>query len=202
MGYVEKLLAREERIVFATRQHWFALVPTIVVDTALCIVILAASIGGFLISPPFPLFGLFFLLVPLGHFAIRLSKWLNEQYVVTSRRVMEVKGVVRKHVSDSSLEKVNDVVMEQGALGRMLNYGDLSIITGADIGVNTFRRIAYPIRFKVAMLDQKSRLNKGPARQEKSVPELLAQLDELRQRGVITAEEFARQKSRLLEQGQ
>ena len=53
MGYVEKLLARGERIVFVTRQHWFALVPAIVVDAVLVIVILAASVGGFRFSPRF-----------------------------------------------------------------------------------------------------------------------------------------------------
>ncbi len=201
MGYVDRLLAREEKIVFVTRQHWISLLPTILVDLGIAIVIIAFSVAGTLFAPPLPLLGLILLLIPLGHFLVRFIVWRNEQYIVTNRRVMEVKGVYKKHVSDSSLEKVNDVVMEQSALGRLLDYGDVRIITGADIGVNLFRRIAHPIRFKTTMMDQKAGHSAGrpPEARPEDIPGLLARLDELRQRGVITPEEFEREKKELLE---
>lgn len=204
MNYLQRLMAQDERVVLQTQRHWLVLLPAALVDLGLVIVIVAFSLGGFLISPPFALFGLLLLLVPLGHFLYRFLVWRNEQYVVTNRRVMEVRGIYNKYVSDSSLEKVNDVVMEQSALGRVLDFGDVRIITGSDIGVNIFRRIAHPIRFKTAMLDQKARMGGyaetelGTARPE-SVPELLERLDDLRQRGVITQEEFEREKRQLLD---
>lgn len=201
MGYIERLLATGEKVVFITRQHWIALLPTILADLAIAIVIIALSVAGALFAPPLPLLGLILLLIPLGHFLIRLVVWQNEQYIVTNRRVMEIKGVYKKHVSDSSLEKVNDVVMEQSALGRLLDYGDVRIITGADIGVNIFRRIAHPIRFKTTMMDQKAGYANGRPQEDRpeDIPTLLARLDELRQRGVITPEEFEREKRELLE---
>jgi uncharacterized membrane protein YdbT with pleckstrin-like domain len=204
MDYIRQLLAQGEQIVLVTRRHWIALLPVILVDAGVIIVILALSIGLTLVSPPLPLFGLLLLLVPIAHLVSRLVVWWNARYIVTNRRVMEVRGVFQKHVSDSSREKVNDVVMEQSALGRMLDYGDVRIITGSDVGVNLFQRIAHPIRFKVAMLDQKSDLSRS-ARPEpgevspRDVPELLAKLDELRRQGVLTEEEFSRQKQQLLE---
>jgi uncharacterized membrane protein YdbT with pleckstrin-like domain len=204
MGYVERLLAEDERVVFVTRRHWLALLTTILVDVGIAVVIVALSVGGFVFSPPLPLFGLVLLLVPVGHFLSRFLVWRNEQYVVTNRRVLEVRGMFRKYVSDSSLEMVNDVVMEQSALGRVLDYGDLRIITGSDIGANAFRRIGHPIRFKTAMLNQKSRLAGFPAPESgevepDDVPELLARLGDLRQRGVLTEEEFQEEKRQLLE---
>lgn len=201
MGYVERLLAHGERPVFITRRHWLSLLPVILVDGGLAVVIVAFSIGGFIISPPFTLLGLLFLLVPSGHFLSVFTAWRSEQYIVTNRRVMEVKGVFKKYVSDSSLEKVNDVVMEQSALGRLLDFGDVRIITGSDIGVNVFRRIAHPIRFKTAMLDQKAHLGgiRGEQEEVPQVPDLLARLDTLRKQGVITEEEFEREKRELLE---
>jgi uncharacterized membrane protein YdbT with pleckstrin-like domain len=204
MGYIEMLLAKDERVVFVTRQHWIGLLPTILVDLGLALVIVTLSIFGFILSPPFTLWGLLLLLVPAGHLLIRLTVWSNEQYIVTNRRVMEVRGTFKKYVSDSSLEKVNDVVMEQSALGRLLDYGDVRIITGSDVGVNSFRRIAHPIRFKTAMLDQKAYLGSFPVPEaeptdSEEVPDLLARLDDLRQRGVITEEEFEREKRELLE---
>lgn len=201
MGYIEKLLAKNERVVFVTRHHWLALLPTILIDIGLAVVIVALSVLGFIFSPPFTLFGLLLLLVPLGHFLIRFTAWRNEQYIVTNRRVMEVRGVFKKYVSDSSLEKVNDVVMEQSALGRLLDYGDVRIITGSDVGVNAFRRIAHPIRFKTSMLDQKAHLG-GYDEEEvepEKVPEMLDRLDELRRKGAITEEEYEREKKELLE---
>ncbi len=203
MGYIDRLLAQNERIVFVTRPHWVSLLPVILIDLGIAIVIIAFSVGGALIAPPFPLLGLLLLLIPLGHFLARFITWRNEQYIVTNRRVMEVRGVYKKHVSDSSLEKVNDVVMEQSVLGRMLDYGDVRIITGADIGVNVFRRIAHPIRFKTTMMDQKAAYSQADnlrheARPE-DVPDLLARLDDLRRRGVITQEEFEREKRELLD---
>jgi len=91
------------------------------------------------------------------------------------------------------------VVMEQSALGRLLDYGDIRIITGADIGVNVFRRIAHPIRFKTTMMDQKAAHSDQPAgTRPEDIPDLLARLDDLRQRGVITQEEFEREKRELL----
>lgn len=199
MGYIERLLAQNEHIVFVTRPHWTSYLPVILVDLGIAIVIIAFSVGGALIAPPFPLLGLLLLLLPLGHLLIRIINWRSEQYIVTNRRVMEVRGVYKKRVSDSSLEKVNDVVMEQSALGRLLDYGDLRIITGADIGVNVFRRIAHPIRFKTTMMDQKAAYSERPAEtRPEDVPDLLARLDDLRRRGVITPEEFEREKRELL----
>ncbi len=201
MGYVDRLMAQNERVVFITRQHWITILPTVLIDLGIAIVIIALSVAGALFAPPLPLLGLILLLIPLGHFLVRLIVWRNEQYIVTNRRVMEVRGVYKKHVSDSSLEKVNDVVMEQSALGRLLDYGDVRIITGADIGVNLFRRIAHPIRFKTTMMDQKAGYaGAGPSEaRPEDIPSLLARLDELRQRGVITPEEFEREKKELLE---
>lgn len=200
MGYIERLLARNEQIVFVTRPHWISLLPVILIDLGIGIVITAFSVGGALIAPPLPLWGLVLLLVPLGHFLARLINWRNQQYIVTNRRVMEVRGVYRKHVSDSSLEKVNDVVMEQSVLGRLLDYGDVRIITGADIGVNVFRRIARPIRFKTTMMDQKAAYSEKPSEtRPEDVPDLLARLDDLRRRGIITPEEFEREKRELLD---
>lgn len=200
MGYIQQLLAQNERIVFVSRRHWISLLPTILVDLGVAIVIGALSVGGALFAPPLPLLGLILLLLPLGHFLIRWIAWYNEQYIITNRRVMEVRGVYKKHVSDSSLEKVNDVVMEQGVLGRLLDYGDIRIITGADIGVNVFRRIAHPIRFKITMMDQKAAYSHEEPTEARTedVPDLLARLDDLRRRGVITQEEFEREKGELL----
>jgi uncharacterized membrane protein YdbT with pleckstrin-like domain len=128
--------------------------------------------------------------------------WGNRKFVVTTRRVIQVSGVFSKNVTDSSLEKVNDVKMEQSFLGRLLDYGDIEILTASELGANLFRRIGRPIRFKTAMLNAKAKLEteqaSGGRRQELDVPTLIAQLDGLRKQGVLTEEEFQKKKAELL----
>ena len=45
---------------------------------------------------------------------------------MTNRRVIQVEGVVNKHATDSSLEKINDAVLSQSIFGRMFGFGDLT----------------------------------------------------------------------------
>ena len=130
--------------------------------------------------------------------------WWNEEYLVTTRRVMHAEGVINKHVIDSSLEKVNDVVLDQSYFGRLFDYGDIEILTGSEIGVNKLHRIAQPVKFKTEMLNQKEAMGHGefsPAPigdRPEDIPDLIAELDQLRQRGVLTEAEFQRKKAELL----
>lgn len=210
MSYVEELLARNERIVRVAHDHWIALLPAILVDSAVVVVIIGLSTLGGVLSPPWPWFALLLLLVPIGHLALRLWAWWNTQYIITNRRILQITGAVSKRVSDTSLEKINDIVMEQSALGRMLKYGDLEIISGSESGIDVFLRIADPIEFKKELLNQKEALanpdvfDKRVGREPDNVPdaadipELIAGLDELRQKGAITDVEFEEKKQQLL----
>ena len=205
MKYVDSLMARNERTVLLTRQHWLTMAVTVLIDVVLAVVIIAVALwqGG-------PVRALGFLAVfPIAHLVVRILNWYNDQYIVTTRRVMEIHGVINKRVSDSSLEKVNDVVLEQSILGRFLGYGTLAVITGSDIGVNYFKNIAHPVRYKIEMLNQKEKMaevdafarTKPESAEEPAaadIPELIAELDELRRKGAITEQEFEMKKAELL----
>jgi hypothetical protein len=200
--YLDSLLAKDETILFATRQHWLLLIRSngLEILIAAGIVVAAAVVGAFY---PVALAGIALALVPLGFGVGDFLNWWNRQYIVTTRRVIQLFGVFNKNVIDSSLEKVNDVKMEQSFLGRMFNYGDIEILTASELGVNLFQRISDPIRFKTIMLDAKARLGEdgGTAeggRRGEDVPEMISKLDELRKQGVLTEEEFSRKKAELL----
>lgn len=211
MSYIKKLLGRNERIIHIARNHWITLLPTILVDLAASIVIIGLSVVGIILSPPWTWFGLLLLVVPVGHLAFRVWVWWNRQCIVTNRRIIQITGIFNKRVSDTSLEKVNDIVMEQSALGRVLKFGDIEIITGSESGIDVFHYIADPIEFKKELLEQKETLARLDLLEERAgrvlsaeapsagdIPELIAELDELRQKGVITAAEFEAKKRQLL----
>ena len=62
--------------------------------------------------------------------------------MITNRRVMKVEGVLKKRSADSSLEKINDAVLEQSVFGRMLGYGDLDILTANEQSVDRYRMLS------------------------------------------------------------
>lgn len=197
MGYVDRLLGENERIVFRTRQHPLVLLRPILgygIPTGLLIGLTVA--GGILLPAfalPLAVAGLALILVPLTLLIRALLRWWNEVYLVTNRRVVQVEGILNKSVIDSSLEKVNDVVLRQSLLGRLFNYGDIEILTGSEIGVNRLNRIADPLRFKQVMLDQKAALGERLGLEAPGVDEttaLLAQLEALRRSGLLTEAEF------------
>lgn len=195
MGYVEKLLVPGEEIVFVTRRHWLALLPTLLIDLGISIVVVAVAVAGMVfLQVTYAPLALLLLFVPVLHFLFQFIQWRSEQCLVTNRRVMEVRGVFNKYVSDTSLEKVNDLVLQQSVLGRLLGYGDLRVITGSEAGIDRFQRVASPLQLKSAIFTQKERLIS-----DKDVPGMLARLEELRRTGALTDDEFEREKRELLD---
>ncbi len=139
--------------------------------------------------------------------ALRVLRWSNNIDIVTTRRVIRVQGILSKSVIDSSLEKINDVVLQQPILGRWLGYGHLSILTASETGLNMMRFLADPVRFKRAMLDAKQMMataERGvaasPAPSQATVSERLAQLEQLRLQNLVTPEEFATKRKELLDE--
>lgn len=207
-GYIDSLLGENEQILLVSRQHWFNLIGSILLEIIiiiLLIVITAVAASAFSdFAGIIALVGAILMLFPIGTMVRDILNWMNLQYIVTSRRVVQVNGVINKNVIDSSLEKVNDVHMSQSAWGRLFNYGDVEILTASELGVNLFRRIQNPIRFKTTMLNAKENMETDSdrrvvrAKAGGDIPSLIASLEQLRQEGILTEEEFQQKKSDLL----
>ena len=197
-GYLNNLLAENEEVLLVTRQHWIVLFAEILPETILTIalVILISLIWLMWLPNPLVPFAYLLLLLPLFSLLRDVLVWSNRQYIVTNRRVIQIAGVINKDVTDSSLEKVNDVKLEQSLWGRLLNFGNIEILTASELGVNRFSHLGRPINFKKAMLNAKEQLEQGPAQGE--LVDVIAQLDSLRRRGVLSEEEFQRKKTDLL----
>jgi uncharacterized membrane protein YdbT with pleckstrin-like domain len=199
-SYLNSLLGEKEKIILVAHQHWLVLLSEIASELLLSLAIIVLTVGLAIFVGPLALFGLVVLLAPLASLTRDVLIWLNRKYVITNHRVIQLSGVLNKDVVDSSLEKVNDVMLDQSFLGRIFGYGDLEVLTASEIGVNKIRRIADPIRYKIAMVNAKAQLEgvAGASAAGSDVPALISQLDGLRQKGVITDQEFQEKKARLL----
>ncbi len=206
-GYVDTLMGANERVLVRERQHWFLWVPQFI---AMLLIVAAIVVASVLISTtvPFAVFGLVFILIPIAVFVHTFLKWMSEVYIVTNRRIIQSEGIINKNIIDSSLEKINDVVLAQSIMGRMMDFGDLEILTSSELGINKLHRIMSPVQFKVAMLNAKEAMRDmddiqaaaGSAKPVSSddIPAMIEELDNLRQKGLITEQEFAEKRTKLL----
>ncbi len=206
-GYVDSLMGANENVLVLERQHWFVWVPRLIFCLILIAVISAISVLAAPFTRGIGMFGLVLNIIPVWMFLRVFLDWVNETYIVTNRRIIQTEGVVNKSVIDSSLEKINDVVLSQSVLGRIMDYGNLEILTGSELGLNKLERIQSPVKFKIAMLNAKEAMRdlsdiddmgKGSTARRNDVPEMIADLDDLRKRGLITEAEFQEKRAKLM----
>jgi len=176
MAYLDRLLATDEQILFATRQHWFVLAGEVVRHLVVTVVII---VGLDLLTTGVPsltallgtvdevhgaasrmeqhvrgLLPALELMVFAGGSLLLLWTvvvWQSVQSVVTSRRVIHVRGVFYKRTLDSSLDMINDIGLTQSWLGRLMDYGNIEIMTASEEGTNVLPALAQPLRFKQAL---------------------------------------------------
>jgi hypothetical protein len=55
--------------------------------------------------------------------------------------------------------------MEQSAIGRLFNYGDVKLYTASELGKNPFRMLSNPGRFRTAMLNARESREKAVSQQ-------------------------------------
>jgi Bacterial PH domain/Short C-terminal domain len=167
MAYLDNLLASGEQPIRREHQHWFVLAA----DSRYAILAWLAAIALLILSGAVPndsngqglrqVIGYVVLALVVGgllYFGWQILRWTNEEFVVTSRRVLQTEGVINKRVVDSSLEKINDAVLSQSIFGRMFGFGDLDILTASESGISRLRMLRQPDDFKRAMLNAKHEL--------------------------------------------
>jgi len=180
MSYARNLLSRGEEVVFESRQHWFAVMaetwPFIIASTlSFAVLIWQTSLGEWPLRGFLQIVSLVVLLVSLGRIGLKVWSWRNQEYFVTTRRLIKAEGIFNKQMGDSGLEKVNDAHLTQSWLGRIFDYGTLDILTAANeaVGIQDFLMLAEPVKFKIAMLNQKEKLERpelAPPRAQTSAP--------------------------------
>ena len=136
--YTDSLLVEGEHVLYRTRQHplgritgakWGILMVGIAI--ALLLAIFIANVGG----TARDLLGwltLALLVVGAVNIIWVYLRWWAEDYAVTNRRILKVEGLFNKRAADSSLEKINDAILEQSVFGRMFDWGNLKVLTAAD----------------------------------------------------------------------
>ena len=146
--YIDDILQPGEKVLYSTNAHWIFYLPAIaawvvavvflvlsrmfVTDTPMLICWSLAAIAA--------IFALYKMLTAWFH------RWTTETDV-TNLRVVHKSGFIKRRTFEMSLDKVESVDVNQSILGRILNYGDVTIL-GVGEGKETISTIASPLDFR------------------------------------------------------
>jgi uncharacterized membrane protein YdbT with pleckstrin-like domain len=146
--YIDEILQPNERVLYSTNAHWIYYLPAI---AAWIVAILL-----FVLSRTTETEGLILLWLSASVVAaIAALYWTAKAWFhlwttetdVTNLRVVHKTGFIKRRTFEMSLDKVESVDVNQTILGRILNYGDVTIL-GVGEGKETISTIASPLIFR------------------------------------------------------
>jgi len=218
MPFPRRLLIENEELVLELRPHWIAIVvPAIVTVLVVAGWILALTYapddgtGRSIVVWGASAIGVFLLIA----FPVRkFIAWATSYFVVTSDRVIHREGWIAKRSMEIPLEAINDVRFHQGVFERLIGAGDLIISSASEFGRQVFGDIRNPEEVQRTISHQgelnKERMYRGGGRGSAAPAQAimppasasttgeLERLAELRNKGVLTEDEFQSQKKRIL----
>jgi len=137
-----------------------------------------------------------------------LLRWVRaeaDEFVVTNRRVIRKVGLFAREIEQAPLEKIQDITVDQGTMGRLLDCGTVTIETASERGSMTFPRIAHPEAFRNALWGQSPGIvaqaptsAAGAPTARPATRERLAELESLKQQGLVSDAEYASKRQQIL----
>ena len=203
-------LQKDEKVLLITRPSWITLIlPAFIALVGLVIAYFIDFFGwGLAVSVPL-----------LLYFLYKYLEWRVNIWGVTNYRVIDETGLLSHYAKESPLEKINNVSYDQTLFGRIFNYGHVEIQTAAEIGSTDYNDVHGPKLLKdtitLAQADYKTLqltsqavhmanamgLHKSNVVQSGNSPGIASELEklfELKQKGVLSEEEYNKAKSRIL----
>jgi uncharacterized membrane protein YdbT with pleckstrin-like domain len=146
--YIDDILQPGEKVLYSTNAHWIFYWPAIVAWIAAIVLFFESRAT---VSEGVALFWLSASAVA----AIAALYWTAKAWFhrwttetdVTNLRVVHKTGFITRKTFEMSLDKVESVDVNQSILGRMLNYGNVTV-RGVGEGAETIETIASPLDFR------------------------------------------------------
>jgi uncharacterized membrane protein YdbT with pleckstrin-like domain len=133
MSYIDESLIEGEVVLHRARISWWSQFGLLLLGALLLVVVV----------------GLFFL----------VAAWIRvhaTEIAITNRRVIAKFGFIRRHTIEINLEKVESLRVEQGLMGRFLNFGTI-FIGGTGSALAPIPDIADPLVFRRKFMEATNR---------------------------------------------
>ncbi|HFD40657.1 MAG TPA: PH domain-containing protein [Anaerolineae bacterium] len=141
MSYVEENLMPGERLVYQSRLHRVIFVP----PTLIAIVGLLLF-GGSSDELCLTVSGVLLWLALLNGISAYIS-YKTSEFAVTNERVLIKVGLLQRRSLELLLTRIEGIGVEQGFLGRVLNYGTI-VVSGTGGTREPFANITAPLEFR------------------------------------------------------
>ncbi|MGD0949709.1 MAG: PH domain-containing protein [Candidatus Binatia bacterium] len=150
MGYIDANLLRDETLIYRARLHWI-----VFVWPALVLVICYAVALALLLSRAVHEVTLAAIFIAVGSIPIARSliAYATSEFGVTNKRVLVKIGFIRRNSLEILLNKVESIQIDQGVLGRLLDYGSI-VVSGTGGSRDPFHNLSSPLRFRRAAQEQ------------------------------------------------
>lgn len=139
MGYIESNLQPGEEIKYKAKLHLFLFLQPVVL----------LLLGWWLYGSEAGVLhygGIFLLFIGVASLVQRIMVKIGSDYVVTNKRVILKTGVVSRKAVDLVLAKCEGLHIKQSVLGRIFNYGTITVTTGG--ATSSYPFIADPLAFR------------------------------------------------------
>ena len=145
--YIDEILQPGEKVLYSTSAHWMFYLPAIGVWILVAILLVASAlVMGTLVLLCWAGAAVLALLALYLTVKAWFHRWTTETDV-TNFRVVHKTGFIQRQTFEMSVDKVESVDVNQSILGRILNYGDVTI-KGVGEGNETIPTIAAPLDFR------------------------------------------------------
>ena len=94
-----------------------------------------------------------FIVIGLVLGVIAFLDQVSSEFVVTNKRLVLKQGIIRRRSVELFLSKLESVQVDQGILGRILNYGSI-VPAGSGGTKQAFNKIADPLEFRRRINEQ------------------------------------------------
>jgi uncharacterized membrane protein YdbT with pleckstrin-like domain len=146
--YIDDILQPGEKVLYSTNAHWIFYLPAIAAwIVALFLLLLSRETANDTLvllclsaSAVVAIVALYWTVKAWFH------RWTTETDV-TNMRVVHKTGFIKRRTFEMSLDKVESVDVNQTILGRILNYGSVTV-RGVGEGAETIDTIAAPLDFR------------------------------------------------------
>ena len=161
MGYVEQNLISGEEIAYRSGLHWIVLLRSMFVAALLgllgvVMLVESSQVNDAQTRQVVSALGVVAIVIGAIYLLAAMIRRSGAEFAVTNKRVIFKTGVMRRSSEELFLNKVESITVNEGMLGRALNYGTINV-RGTGGTLEPFHKIAHAQEFRRHVQEQISK---------------------------------------------
>jgi len=209
-----------EHLIVSDRPHWWYFWKQVAAGIGLAaLVFLAWSLDRDFLSTAVWWVTAAVFVVWAANTLYEFVQWRSTHFVVTNQRVAYQGGLARRAGVSIPLNRVNNVNFQQGMIARVLNNGTITIESAGESSDSVFENIPHPEQVRSTIFTQmraeteaesdrnaqaiadamSAQSNSSGGQPGTSVEQRLDELKRLREQGMVTNDEYAERRARILD---